>query len=55
MLQREIDNRCTFYYEGEPEPIPRAEFAMIVAKHLVEKTRKSWKNRKRRPLFDSNN
>ncbi|MCC6744211.1 MAG: hypothetical protein IT175_10145, partial [Acidobacteria bacterium] len=50
MLQREIGNRCVFYYEGAPEPIPRVEFAMIVARHLVEKTRKSWKNRKRRPV-----
>ena len=55
MLQREIGNVCTFYYEGEPAPIPRAEYARIIAKHLVEKTRKSWRNRKRRPVFDSNN
>ena len=51
MLQREIGNSCTFYYEGEPEPIPRLEYAKIVLRHLVEKSR----NRKRRPALESNN
>jgi len=53
MLQREIDNRCVFYYEGAPEPIPRLEYASIVARHLVERTRRSWRNRKRRPALES--
>jgi hypothetical protein len=51
MLQREIGYSCTFYYEGEPEPIPRLEYAKIVLRHLVEKSR----NRKRRPALESNN
>jgi len=55
MLQREIGWECVFTYEGAPAPIPRAEYAMIVFRHLVEKGRKSWKNRKRRPALESNN
>ena len=53
MLQREIDSRCTFYYEGAPEPIPRLEYASIIVRHLVERTRRSWRNRKRRPALES--
>lgn len=53
MLQREIGGVCTFYYEGAPEPIPPFDYALIVARHLVEKTRKSLKSRKRRPALES--
>jgi hypothetical protein len=49
MLQREIDHRCTFYYEGAPEPIPPFEYARIIAKHVVDR----MKNRKRRPALES--
>jgi hypothetical protein len=48
MLQREIDNVCTFYFEGEPEPIPRLEYMKMVAKHV-------WSRRKnkRRPALET--
>jgi len=48
MLQREIDNVCTFYFEGEPEPIPRFEYLKMVAKHVW-----SRRNRKRRPALET--
>ena len=53
MLQREIGWVCTFTYEGAPEPIPPFEYALIVFRHLVDRTRKSLKNRKRRPALES--
>ena len=49
MLQREIGNVCTFYYEGEPEPIPRLEYVKIVARHLYNRSR----SRKRRLAHES--
>lgn len=48
MLQREIGNVCTFYYEGAPEPIPPFEYIRMVARHVVSKRR----GRKRRPALE---
>ena len=48
MLQREVGWVCTFYYEGEPEPIPRLEYMKIVARHLLNR-----RSRKRRLAHES--
>lgn len=47
MLQREVGNVCTFYYEGAPDPIPPFEYVKIVARHMLKR------NRKRRPVLES--
>jgi hypothetical protein len=52
-LQREIGFVCTFYYEGEPEPIPPFEYARIVTRHLFDRARRGLRNRKRRPALES--
>lgn len=49
MLQREIGNVCTFYYEGAPDPISKLEYMRIVVRHLIERNRK----RKRQPALES--
>jgi hypothetical protein len=49
ILQREIGFKCTFYYEGEPDPIPRFDQIKMIARHLLNKR----KSRKRRPVMES--
>ncbi len=45
MLQREIGHKCVFYYEGEPEPIPRLEYAWMILRHVYEKSRRARRRR----------
>lgn len=53
ILQREIDHRCIFIYEGEPEPVASLEVGRMIARHLVDRVVKKIKGRKRRPALES--
>src|ERR1041385_1199881 len=47
MLQREVGHMCSYYFEGEPEPIPPFEYVKLMARHLLSRGR-----RKRQPALE---